>query len=186
VNQTIYDESNPNGVEILTNVDGCDSVVMVELMYLPQSSDTIAYLGCFDDGYSIVVNGTLYDASHDTGTEVLANLGGCDSIVHVQLEFESCMGCAYYIPNVISVNGDGINDIFMIYHENACEVDRFNINIYNRWGALVYNSSDFDFNWDAHYKGAPLNPGVFVYVVEMYFDNQNDPVVIHGDVTLLH
>src|SRR6185436_14316027 len=42
-----------------------------------------------------------------------------------------------YIPNCFTPNGDGKNDLFQVY---GFEVDQFSMNIFNRWGELVFHS----------------------------------------------
>ena len=87
VNGTTYDASNLSGIEVFHNIGAynCDSTVTVNLTVLPQltgiQNSTICY------GGSIVVNGTTYDASHLSGTEVFHNVGtnNCDSTVTVNL-----------------------------------------------------------------------------------------------------
>ncbi len=87
VNGNIYNESNPIGIEILPNAFGCDSVVTIDLTYYSPSSSLVTYNGCVDDGYSVIVNGTVYDESNPTGTEILMGENGCDSIVTIELNF---------------------------------------------------------------------------------------------------
>ncbi len=82
-----YGRENPSGVEVFTNVGvhGCDSTVTINLNFSAGLSSTISDAIC--DGESIVVNGTTYDASNPTGTEVFPNVGpnGCDSTVTINL-----------------------------------------------------------------------------------------------------
>lgn len=91
VNGTTYDAANPSGTETFIGggVNGCDSVVYINLIPIPPITGTEASTLC--DGESIVVNGTTYDASNSTGTEVFTNVGpyGCDSTVYVSLSFEA-------------------------------------------------------------------------------------------------
>ncbi len=89
VGSTTYDETNPIGAETLTNAAGCDSVVVVNLVYNSASTGDELYDGCFGDGYSIVVGGTTYDEANPTGTEVITNAAGCDSTVTVNLTFSN-------------------------------------------------------------------------------------------------
>ncbi|NBC07010.1 MAG: hypothetical protein GVY26_07440, partial [Bacteroidetes bacterium] len=87
VNGTVYDESQLTGTEVLPGAaaNGCDSVVNVMLTVLP--TDTADFTAEICPGESIIVNGTVYDESQLTGTEVLpgAAANGCDSIVNVAL-----------------------------------------------------------------------------------------------------
>jgi len=62
--------------------------------------------------------------------------------------------------------------------------------VYDRWGELVFASeenhpaSDPSYGWDGSFKGEPVNPGVFVYVVEVLFINGTTEQ-IGGDVTIV-
>ena len=51
------------------------------------STNSIVYTGCSDDGYSVVVNGNIYDVNNPSGTETLTNAEGCDSIITIDLTF---------------------------------------------------------------------------------------------------
>ncbi len=78
--------------------------------------------------------------------------------------------CKYFIPNAFSPNGDDINDYFKVYFDVLnCAVEVFNIKIYNRWGALVYQSNEN--TWDGYFAGAKMNPGVYAYVIEMQINS---------------
>jgi len=93
-----------------------------------------------------------------------------------------------YIPNAFSPNGDGENDVFMIYSDKEVE-EVVSFRIYNRWGALVFADEHFAPNdpahgWNGYFKSEKMNPGVFVYIAEILF---LDGVMVQfsGDVSLL-
>jgi len=93
-----------------------------------------------------------------------------------------------YIPNVFSPNNDGINDLWSIFskHENTYANK---LNIFDRWGNVVYSREDFvvngyDSGWDGTMNGKPLNPGVFVYQVVLTLSDGSQKS-IHGNITLL-
>ncbi|MDA8910901.1 gliding motility-associated C-terminal domain-containing protein, partial [Crocinitomicaceae bacterium] len=89
VNGVTYDESNPAGIETLTNLNGCDSIVTINLTFNSSITGNESYTGCTGDGYSVVVNGTTYDEANPSGTETLTAVAGCDSIVTVDLVFNT-------------------------------------------------------------------------------------------------
>jgi len=101
VNGTTYDASNLTGTEVFTNIGayGCDSTVAVTLTILPELTGTHNETVCF--GSSIVVNGTTYDASNLTGTEVFTNISAnnCDSTVVVTLTVENQIDVTTTINN---------------------------------------------------------------------------------------
>lgn len=87
VNGNTYDSSNLTGTEVFTVSIGCDSIVNITLTPRPiqiiEINDTI----CFGD--SIEVNGNFYSANNTTGTEILSNIYGCDSIVNITISEDS-------------------------------------------------------------------------------------------------
>ena len=89
VNGIIYNEANPTGIETLSNINGCDSVVSINLTFNSSITGNESYTGCTGDGYSVVVNGTTYDEANPSGTETLTAVAGCDSIVTVDLVFNT-------------------------------------------------------------------------------------------------
>lgn len=87
-------------------------------------------------------------------------------------------------PNAFTPDGDGNNDQFrMIVLEGLASVER--MEIYNRWGGLVFSSSDPNAAWDGTSGGAPVPSDVYVYrVVWRRGDGALMPVA-KGDVTVL-
>ena len=93
-----------------------------------------------------------------------------------------------FIPSAFSPNDDGVNDILYIQSgTNVVKINRFTI--FNRWGESVFAREDFepndrDFGWDGKYRGEPMNAAVFVYEVEVEFQDGKIEV-FSGDVVLL-
>lgn len=70
------------------------------------------------------------------------------------------------IPNVFSPNGDGDNDIFTI--DSLEYYDTKNIEIYNRWGNIVYTSNNYQNDWGGKTnEGSPLNQGTYYYILDI-------------------
>ena len=87
VNSQVYDESNATGIEIMTGSDQCDSIVIIQLLFLPHSFTNIEHIVCQGDSFMIVVNNVMYSESNPNGVEVLVAANGCDSIVTINLVF---------------------------------------------------------------------------------------------------
>jgi gliding motility-associated-like protein len=66
-----------------------------------------------------------------------------------------------FIPNVITVNGDGKNDNFMVL--GLYKYPNAEFMVFNRWGNMVYESKDYKNNWD----GIGLNEGTYYYVLKV-------------------
>lgn len=69
--------------------------------------------------------------------------------------------CPFYVPNAFTPNNDGKNDVFEVVH--SCDIQMFNIRVFDRWGNLVYQSDDVDATWDGTFKGNTLPSGVYTY-----------------------
>jgi len=69
------------------------------------------------------------------------------------------------IPNVFTPNGDFKNDTYFI--KDLCNYDGFYIRIYNRWGKIIYESTDPRFEWDGTTtSGSEASDGVYYYVMK--------------------
>ncbi|MEX1187907.1 MAG: gliding motility-associated C-terminal domain-containing protein [Bacteroidia bacterium] len=88
-----------------------------------------------------------------------------------------------YIPSAFTPNGDGVNDFFGVKAEGLKE---FKMEIYNRWGEVVFVSDDIKKLWDGTYEGKAItSTDVYVYQVKA-IGNNNDPLPEEkGTVTLI-
>lgn len=69
------------------------------------------------------------------------------------------------IPNVFTPNNDGINDLFSISaegYENAA------LTIYNRWGEIVFKTTDLNLSWDGKKNGRDCSEGTYYYALSVY------------------
>lgn len=69
------------------------------------------------------------------------------------------------IPNIFTPNGDGINDYFEISYLGS---QSFSIQIFNRWGHLVFESPHPGYAWDGRSNSGEIHPnGVYFYVISV-------------------
>ncbi len=100
-----------------------------------------------------------------TGIDTLTNCSGKDTItVFIKAPFDP----TFLVPNAFSPNGDGINDCFRV--KNYGTVKFADITIYNRFGNLVFHSSNVNDCWDGTYKGNPVDPDNYVYYIKTFND----------------
>jgi gliding motility-associated-like protein len=88
---------------------------------------------------------------------------------------------AFSLPSGFSPNGDGLNDCFGVGAWGA--VSRLQFRIYNRWGNLVFQTTDPAQCWDGTYKGQKLPGEVFIYQVSA--TTHCGPVTRKGTVLIL-
>ena len=89
---------------------------------------------------------------------------------------------ALYSPNAFSPDGDGINDFFKISGQGMSD---FQIEIYNRWGQMVYKSSDLSNGWDGIFKGERVPTGTYVYKIKTSKYGLEQKLVKSGSVALV-
>ncbi len=93
-----------------------------------------------------------------------------------------------YIPNVFSPNGDGLNDVFMIFGGRQVRQIRSFL-IFTRWGESIFQANNFQPNdpahgWNGVFRNQQMNSGVYVYFAEVeYIDGE--VVIFKGDVVLM-
>lgn len=108
---------------------------------------------------------------------------GCVRADTVELGIE----CPIYVPTAFSPNGDGYNDRFVLFSGLPFFVVKYQI--YDRWGGLVYEASDFggaerSAYWDGQYGGKPAGGGQYAYHIEAR-DGQGLPVLLKGGILLV-
>jgi gliding motility-associated-like protein len=99
------------------------------------------------------------------------------------------------VPNAFSPNSDGKNDVLKVltnvdsdnnYANGFIEggaIVEMNFEVYNRFGQLVFRTTDPHEGWDGNFKGKPMNPAVFVYKLDYRLINGLS-ATLNGNVTL--
>ena len=93
-----------------------------------------------------------------------------------------------YIPSAFSPNGDGENDRFKVYAGPGVE-KILAVRVFSRWGGQMYEESDIDplrqnFGWNGEIRGRPASSGVYIYSVDVLFEDGTRKNFA-GDVSLL-
>ena len=91
--------------------------------------------------------------------------------------------CMVYVPNAFTPNGDTKNDVFKVSGTDL--VMEFHLQIFNRFGQLVFETSDKNKGWDGNLKGQPSAAGAYVYMLQ-YSDTQTSQMqFIRGSFLLI-
>ena len=144
----------------------CNDAVKYYLYYAPTDKDDLTFL----DSINIITDTIL---SFDN----LMSIAGCYAITAIDSfrneSLQSTKVCVdncpeYELPNVITVNGDGINDFFKAIKNRF--VKDIDLKVYNRWGTLVYETTDPAFNWDGKVIQSKLQAteGTYFYVCDVH------------------
>jgi gliding motility-associated-like protein len=144
--------------------------------------DPTVYLTNYSDG-GRYFTWNFGDSNTSTIMDPISHTYAAEGSYEITLYTESEEGCldetnktvrvkmheSLFIPSGFTPNGDGINDYFTIQGEGLEEVK---IQIFDRWGKMVYEGENDDIRWDGTYKGFLVPAGSYAYVIDYKFVNQ--------------
>ena len=125
----------------------------------------------------------IYDGSFDSIRYklIVANEMGCIDSAYVTVKVFKTMP-RVFVPTAFTPNGDGKNDYLRPVAVGISKFDYFRI--YNRWGQLVYSSTDTESGWDGRIGGKEQSTATFVWMVKAT-DFTGKVFVDKGTVTLI-
>lgn len=156
----------------------------VKATFLNLSTNGFSYKWIFGDGTtSTDLSPThIYAYGQNYGISLITYVSGACSDTAIQT-FNINESKAYldlHQPNVITPNDDGINDTFLVSAKQGTYQGCSKIQIYNRWGVLVFESVNYNRPWDGHNtSGAEVPSGVYYYVYSV------KDLTVKGFLTLL-
>jgi gliding motility-associated-like protein len=109
---------------------------------------------------------------------VTGTSGGCDNRACVTVTLDDT--CPIFVPNAFSPNGDGVNDAFCVYSD--C-IESMTLRIFDRWGALLFQTNEVGACWDGKLQGREMMQGVYVYLMEGMA--QGRAFLRSGEITLV-
>src|SRR6476661_2611490 len=169
-----------------SNAAGCPASTSVTVAVLPPGALTVggtlrvcAGVGATltvsggDGQYTVVGGGqtltgsgpfTLTPTASTSYTVTGRSSGGCPLTATATVEVDPCIipdrSLVFY--NIVSSNSDGLNDVFTI--ENVEYYPGNSLSIFNRWGRLVYSTSNYRNTWG---NGPEVSPGVYSYLFKL-------------------
>ncbi len=112
----------------------------------------------------------------------VTNAQGCVTADDIEVRKD----CYVDIPNAFTPDGDGINDYFFPRQLFSRGVTDFNMQVFNRWGQLIYKTTETSGRgWDGRFNGAMQPAGVYMYLVDVRF-NDGHVEQYEGNVTLIY
>ena len=88
-----------------------------------------------------------------------------------------------YIPDIFTINNDNINDVFKPIITGII-VESYEFNIYDRWGKLLFSTTNYLDGWDGTHKGNIVEQDIYSYKVN-YTTTSNNKKEYIGKVTLV-
>jgi gliding motility-associated-like protein len=158
--------------------EGCDNdITAYQIYYAPVEGQPLQLLA------TIASSGDTTYIYEDT--EIPVSIAGCfavtaldslnlwpDGLLHQNESNFSNVMCVdncpiYFLPNIFSPNGDGLNDLFIPFEYRY--VESIDLSIFNRWGNVVFETKDPDIEWNGVNKdsGNESSDGVYYYVIKV-------------------
>ncbi len=172
---------------------GCDwldsiKVSFVEVPELNLGTDTIL---CQNESLTLMTPPEIRNFQWQDGTNSTAKIvnqpdlywlkgtiNDCVVQDSILIMYEDCkeelFTCEAYLPNSFSPNGDGINDRLKLLSD--CDLLSFEMQVYDRWGNLLFSTKDARLSWDGKYNGQLADTGSYLWVVNYQFVNQPEPI----------
>lgn len=159
----------------LISLDSPDNVVFPE-----GTSRTVNASGgdsyrWFDSNNVEMSNASSMTFTDEGNYLLVATIDNCEVSRAITVEYLD----TFKVPNVISVNGDGINDLWVIPNSYSNKTD-VNIIIYNERGEEVYNVSNYQNNWPESSTSFPRQNMVFYYKIR-----KASEVLKQGTITII-
>lgn len=201
-NSTVVQPNYPTnfGVEV-TDINGCKDTAYVLIDHFPEpfvqaNGDYYGFVGDIVPLSAVTnVNGSFtwsptdflscVNCSSPQATPLSSidyiiyfiDENGCKDTDTTSIIFEGLV----YVPNTFTPDANEFNPRFSVKGGN---ISSFELQIFNRWGELIYEFTDFFDSWDGTYKGVPCKDGTYVWKMN-YTDIEGNEVKKVGHVNLL-
>ncbi|MFN7911119.1 MAG: PKD domain-containing protein [Bacteroidota bacterium] len=168
-------------------IDG--NILTPEIEFTNTSIGANSFHWFFNDGKN-VTDSSQISPKHYFNTDepkdyrvwlAVRNTWGCKDTVNRVIEIGP--DYTFYIPNAFTPNGDGVNDTFTA---TGIGIEKFTLRIFDRWGELIYMTSDINEGWDGKVKGKYPEDKMDVYQWKVNVtDKRGKERQLTGHVTLL-
>ena len=185
-----------------TSTNGCesDSIQTINVVAIPQvdyggtqyvlegDSMQLAPVSVSDTGFSFLWTPTLYLNSDTSESPICKPANDITYSIQITTSGVSCSAAAtlfvkvlkdFVVPNTFTPNGDGINDTWIIEELPYYPIQW--VQVFDRYGQLVYKDRHPYHPWDGTFEGKPLPAGTYYYIIEL--DGLRTPKT--GYVTIL-
>lgn len=160
-----------------------------EVIFINNSTNAVDYFWDFGDGNNDTLynpNPYEYEVNDETFFLVTLNgttdLGCTDSF---QLEIIVNQDAIIFASNSFTPDGDGLNDSWFPTVSTGIDEDFFLVQIYNRWGELIFEAKDFYSAWDGTYQGNMVPIGTYTYRINYKEKLTEQREVIVGHINLI-
>lgn len=190
----------------VTDVNGCTDQDSVNVLFLPgpdasftatPSTGTLPFQPALNNtsaGNGLSYEWTTCEGDMSTALEPVFVFDS-SGICFIQLVVTDNNGCtdttfqsieifdphSLYVPNIFTPNADSSNDFFQLSGEG---IDYFRMDIFNRWGELLFSSNSILDAWNGEFEGKQVPEGTYYFILKVEFMN-GDAENLNGSLTLI-
>jgi len=175
---TVYQTPTAN----FSHINGENGAVIFD----NQTTNANTYIWDFGDQNQ----STEFSPEHQyaSGGEYLVELiatgaGGCDTTYSKLIVV--VLGQTIFIPNSFTPNSDEANPVFKPYLNGDIDFSTYQLEIFNRWGELVFQTFDPRIGWDGTYMNQVCEPGIYSYYIKFKSITTDYKLEKTGTITLL-
>jgi len=99
---------------------------------------------------------------------------------HVLVNLEECK---IALPTGFSPDGNNTNETFKVM--KSCDLNSFEMKVFDRWGSLIFTSTDINKPWDGTYKDYNVEMGVYTWVIDYTLEGSTESKQEKGSITLI-
>ena len=195
--EPVYYSENEAGVHIveITNEFGCTSFFNYTILVTPSPQIVLDSLYQFCQG----TDGVLSSGLNATNMNVIWNTNDITPMINVTetgeysvyasnqcgsdeastvVSFDAC-SCDIWAPTAFTPDNDGVNDVFVPVI--SCDAESYQLNIFNRWGEVVFSSSNQAEIWTGSVQNGDYFMRDGVYAWEVSYSSQSDQLILHQE-----
>ena len=146
------------------------------------SQNASTYEWDFGDGQNSTLvhpNNTYDEPGTYYITLIATDHKGCKDTIQKPISIEE--EWYIYVPNTFTPDGDRYNNVFEV---SVVGIEILNVQIFNRWGQLIFEDDNPRFKWDGTYKGKYVNDGTYTYKIN-YTTNSGRTDALVGHVNVI-
>jgi len=195
---TVINQERCGTTESFTILPGIDYTATIEGLSIIPFGESSSYSYGIEpdvliDSITWILNDSIIETNNDIVVISEPGLLCADLQFHTDCHVLACLNIELtnpnvYIPNIITQEKNSQNHHFTIFSNDPKALAEY-LTIYDRWGNVMYNQqnkllTDPSMLWEGSFKGEKLNPGIFVFRLNVLFSNGQEELFT-GNITLI-
>ncbi|MCR9173397.1 MAG: gliding motility-associated C-terminal domain-containing protein [bacterium] len=165
-----------------------DLFLSTQVFFSNQSENSSSYQWYFGDGTSSVEINPIHEYSNfstgDYQVELVAfNDLGCSDTTSQWIRVTE--GIVFFVPNSFTPNADEFNALFMASFAGDFDEHNYKLEVFNRWGQIVFESKDVYEGWDGTFNNLPVPDGTYTWSIQYKRKNSDERQLLYGHVNVL-